>query len=84
MQKAVMDLWKPGGKEWEISISIRNEDPAVIVSQLSYFQAEAIKEMARSEKTTCLYCGKTFDTEDQRNGHLSVCEKRRALNESRR
>jgi len=84
MEKAFMDVWKPGGKHWEVSMSIANDNPAAIIAQVSHFQAELIKEFSRVEKTVCLYCGKTFETEDQRNGHLSVCEKRRALKDSRR
>jgi hypothetical protein len=84
MQKATMELWRPGGEYWRVIIDVSNEDPAVIVAQLSHFQAEAIIEIGSAVKTVCLYCGKKFETEDQRNGHLAVCDKRRAHKEARR
>lgn len=84
MQKATMDLWRPGGEYWRVIIDVSNKDPAAIIAQLSHFQAEAIKEISRVEKLRCLYCGKIFESEDQRNGHLSVCDKRRALKDAQR
>lgn len=52
MEKATLDLWKPGGKEYEVTINIRNSDPKAIIAHIMRFSLLLEKEFIQLEKVT--------------------------------
>jgi len=78
MDIATMDFWRPGGRYYQIEMRIANNNPVTCINQAVHFVNELMKEFSSEETLLCPYCGRTFSTTNERNGHYAACESRSA------